>query len=219
MSDNEPSDPDRPERPRFGEYSNEKPARPQFGEYASPEEQRAAIRVPATEDNESVPIESHGDEKKTPEHADRLHPHMPANRHPQAKSTMADDDPVAEARRRTDRFSTFLLLGVGLFSVLSTAPSLLQLPRMLTEAYSQFGMGEYTNTSLGTTIGWVILVIYAGLWIAALVLSLRRLAARKRTWWVPFVIGVVANLVYIILLTVAMVNDPAFMQYVNGMSG
>ncbi|WP_166984234.1 DUF6264 family protein [Paramicrobacterium fandaimingii] len=219
MSDSEPSDSTRPARPRFGEYANEKkPARPQFGEYASPEEQRAAIRVPATEDNESVPIESHGDEKKSSEDTARHHVHMPTNRQPK-KPSAANNAPIVEARRRTDRFSTFLLLGVGLFSVISTAPSLLQLPQMLTQAYAQFGMGEYTNTSFGTTIGWTILIVYAGLWVAALLLSLRRLAARKRTWWVPFVVGVVANVIYLILLTVAMVNDPAFMQYVNGMNG
>lgn len=232
MSDNESDE--RP-RPAYGEYANEKRKRPQFGEYATPEQQRAAIRVPASDDNESVPIEKHDDSVRTddrtrnegtrPDHragnAEQepdQRPHQWPNHQKNQQAAPADTDPVAEARRRTDRFSTYILLGVGLFSVLSTAPSLLQLPKMLTQAYGQFGMGEYTNTELATTIGWVILIVYAGLWVVALLLSLRRLAARKATWWVPFVIGVVANLVYLILLTVAMVNDPAFMQYVNGIA-
>lgn len=232
MSDNESDE--RP-RPAYGEYANEKRKRPQFGEYATPEQQRAAIRVPASDDNESVPIEKHDDSARTDDRTRRegtrpdhsagnaeqepdQRPHQWPNHQKNQQAAPSDSDPIAEARRRTDRFSTYILLGVGLFSVLSTAPSLLQLPKMLTQAYGQFGMGEYTNTELATTIGWVILIVYAGLWVVALLLSLRRLAARKTTWWVPFVIGVVANLIYLILLTVAMVNDPAFMQYVNGIA-
>lgn len=222
-------------QPKYGEYASEKRKRPQFGEYATPEQQRAAIRVPASDDNESVPIAKSDDSARTDDRTRRegtrpghsahdaeqgsdQRPHQWPNHQKNQQAAPVDTDPIAEARRRTDRFSTYILLGVGLFSVLSTAPSLLQLPKMLTQAYGQFGMGEYTNTGLATTIGWAILIVYAGLWVVALLLSLRRLAARKTTWWVPFVIGVVANLVYIVLLTVAMVNDPAFMQYVTQMT-
>ncbi|PFG31744.1 DUF6264 family protein [Paramicrobacterium agarici] len=218
MSDNERDE--RPQ-PKYGAYADKKPARPQFGEYATPEQQRAAIRVPASDDNESVPIEKRDQEPSSSRDTGQSeqHPHHQPNRvHRASNAPSANDDPVAEVRRRTDRFSTYILLGVGLFSVLTTAPSLFQLPQMLTQAYAQFGMGEYSNTGLATTIGWIIFVVYAGLWIAALLLSLRRLAARKTTWWVPFVVGVIANVMYLILLTVAMVNDPAFMQYVADLS-
>ncbi|SEB35119.1 hypothetical protein SAMN04489806_0032 [Paramicrobacterium humi] len=184
------------------ETPDERP-RPQYGEYASPEEQRRAIRVPAAHNNEPVPVADH-----TPPHAS-----VPA------PARGGVDPIIAAARRRADRLATYLLLGVGLFSVLSTIPTLLQLPEVLTEVFTQFGIAAFTEVAYARTMAWVILVSQALLWVLALALSLRQIKRERMSWWIPFVIGVVANLVLLIGMSLVMIADPAFVQYVNQNAG
>ncbi|WP_437584535.1 DUF6264 family protein [Paramicrobacterium sp. CJ85] len=204
MSDTSDREPEKRPKPAYGEYA-ERP-KPQYGEYATPEQQRAAIRQPATDDNESVPIADDG--RRTPEPARRDAP----------RPAPATPDMIAESRSRGDRIATFVLLGVGLVSVLTTLPSMFELPDVMTQAYAQFGIGSYTNETFANAMGWVILISHIILWVMALMLSLRRLAAGKIAWWVPFVIGVIANIIYIVVIVIVMVNDPAFSDYVTHMS-
>lgn len=204
MSDTSDREPEKRPKPAYGEYA-ERP-KPQYGEYATPEQQRAAIRQPATDDNESVPIADDGRRKAEPA------------RHDVPRSAPATTDMIAESRSRGDRIATFVLLGVGLVSVLTTLPSMFELPDVMTQAYAQFGIGSYTNEAFANAMGWVILISHIILWVMALMLSLRRLAAGKIAWWVPFVIGVIANIIYIVVIVIVMVNDPAFNDYVTHMS-
>lgn len=169
--------------------------RPQFGEYATPEEQRRAIKVP---DVHSEP-ESAVAEPVSPKQPDQK----------------AGSDAVAAA---PDRLATYTLLAIGLFSALSTVPMLLDLPATITRAYAQLGVSDFTSDATASVVGWVVLVVQFGLWVLALLLSLRQIGRGKRSWWIPLVIGVVANLILIVSLMILMMIDPAFTEYVNTMT-
>lgn len=191
----------------------DKRPRPQFGEYATPEQQRAAIRVPASDNNEPVPVADH-----TPPHARAAAPGTSGTASTPSASQHVDPQ-IAAARRRADRLATYILLGVGLLSVLSTIPTLLQLPQVITDVFDQFGIDAFTQLAVAQTMAWILLAVQALLWVLALVLSLRAIKRERTSWWIPFVIGVVANLVLIIGISLTMVSDPAFTQYVNSAGG
>lgn len=213
--------------------------RPQFGEYATPEEQRAAIREPGNPEGEPVPVaddsetsSTHGKHRPTdagerrPGQDSASRASSPAQQTTPARPKSDEapptpgsfDDEMQRARLRTDKLATYLLLAVGLFSVLTTIPSLTQLPNSLSVVYAQFGVDEPGNPGMASVVGWVILIVQAVLWVAALVLSRRRLARERKAWWIPLVIGVVANLFYIVGIAVVMLNDPSFLDYATQVS-
>lgn len=175
---------------------NERP-RPQFGEYATPEAQRDAIKVPL-DHAESIPVQSH----------ESASTHI----------TVQDAPPQQKRASNGDRFATVILLGIGLVTVLMTIPALLNLPEAIASAYSQLGVGTFSSDDLALSLGWGALLTEVVLWIVALWLSLRVLRRGKMAWWIPLVLGVIANIVVVAAITIAMMADPAFMEYVNQMS-
>ncbi|WP_159501033.1 DUF6264 family protein [Microbacterium sp. 18062] len=171
---------------------NERP-RPQYGEYATPEEQRARIRQPdasaALEDGRSpsAPID-----QRAP-----VDPVIPG--------------PVAGTRPRfVDRVITFALLGYGLFTVLGSIPAATDYTQFATTFLEVFGVDQALSDPAGAR-GWGLaaaLVLGIG-WVATLGLSWISLRARRVTFWIPLVGGIVVNLVSSVLLVAPLMADPA----------
>ncbi|MBO3662247.1 DUF6264 family protein [Microbacterium stercoris] len=173
-----------------GEPAGERP-RPQFGEYASPEEQAARIRHP-----------------------------LPAAATPWPESDAPD--PVEVRQRMTngrliDRAVAVALLAYGLLSVGQAIPLTLD-PRPLLEVMG-LDSDTITLTSAG---GWGVAAMVAliGGWLLTAWLTWR---AHRRGFrsvlWIPLVGGFVANLVSGLLITGALLSDPAILDAVLSRSG
>ncbi len=121
--------------------------------------------------------------------------------------------------RRWDRIITIALLAYGLISVITTGISYLDLPTVMNETMKIMGIpGEFTNFAQGRLWGTIAAVVLAVGWVVTAWLSLRRLRTGKLTWWIPVVGAAVTMIVVGICVTVPMMADPAFVEYVSGLS-
>jgi hypothetical protein len=123
---------------------------------------------------------------------------------------------AAATSRRWDRILTGALLAFGTVNVLTTIPSMLDLPRVMDEQYRIQGFGDYTNDALAAPLGVVINVVSVLLLVAAILLSLRQLRSGRLAFWIPLVAGATALVVTGVLLVVAMLADPAMPAYLEG---
>lgn len=171
--------------------------RPQYGEYATPEEQRELAGLP--------PVEAAPEASVV-----QAAPAAPAE---PAKVTSA-------ARRPWDRIITIALLVYGVINVFMTAMSYLDLPTLMNRSMEILGIeGQFSNFAQGKTWGTAAAVVLFVGWVITALVSLRRLRRGKITWWVPLVGAAVTLLIATICITVPMMNDPAFVEYLNDAAG
>jgi hypothetical protein len=171
--------------------------RPQYGELATPEEQRRAAGLPPLGEIPPVPPVM------------QLPPPEPAAQAPSLSRS-----------RPVDRFVTIGLLAYGLVNVVITGLSYLDLPTVMNESMKILGIdGEFSNFAQGKLWGTIAAALLAIGWALTAALSIKRLRRGKLTWWVPLVGAVVTMAVVSACIAVPMFNDPAFMAYLEQMSG
>jgi hypothetical protein len=188
--------------------------RPQFGELATPEEQRAAIAVPAAVTSpEPVPVEA---DRPAPSRraASRSTPSRSGRSTPKAAGQTGD-----AVRAPVDRFISWGLLGLGLFSILQSTVALFDLPAAINAFFASEDLDAYGPIGAGRVLGVVALVVYIVLWVLALVLVQGRIGRGRSSWWIPLVAGVVANVVVLVCVGSAMMIDPAIAAYIQEMAG
>lgn len=118
--------------------------------------------------------------------------------------------------RPIDRLLTVMLLAYGLVTVIMSAISYLDPTSVLDESMRMLGIdADFTNYAQAKTWGIVAGVVLIVGWMVTAALSVTRLRARRLTWWVPVVGAVVFTLLAAICLTVPMVGDPAFVEYLK----
>jgi hypothetical protein len=169
--------------------------RPDYGEYATPEEQRAM----------QMPLD--------PRAAND--PNAPLAQLASMESVILPPPAVAPDRRlRVDRVITAILLGYGLISVLSTIPRYLDFTALANEAFRISGIpGEFSNFAQGASMGNAAAFILAVGFGVTVWLTIRRWRRGQRAWWVPVVGALVTNIPVMICLMVALMNDPAMLDY------
>jgi hypothetical protein len=173
--------------------------RPQYGEYATPEEQAARIRQPMP----------------APQPVAHPAPEAPGPRSPLTAAPGGSRTPLT-AGRILDRAVAVALLAYGLLSLVSAIPATLD-PAPLLEMMG-LDPGELGVTTTG---GWGVaaaLVLVVG-WI---VTALATVLAHRRGWivfWIPLVGGFVFNAISGILVSVALLADPAVVDAVLRQSG
>ena len=130
---------------------------------------------------------------------------------------------VAMARLQSDRFITWGLLGVAVFSVLSGLGDYVNLTRTLNAAYDQLNtmqpglnLAPYSNPGLASTLGIAIvmgqaIVIGLTFWWA-----IHRMKAKKLAFWVPVVGFVVASAVILMFTLIAFFGDPSAVNAITG---
>ena len=182
--------------------TNDERPRPQYGEYASPQEQAKAIA-------QSQPLQS--TVPSTPP-ASLASPVAPASVTPPATPAI---DNVPGQRGSFNRLATIVLLALGLVYLIGGASSFLALPQTLGLVYQQWGIGDYLATSFASTLGIVVVVAQAVIWLVVAVMSLRRLRMHRTSWWVPIVGAVATFIVTVILMAVVIMSDPAFTAYLT----
>jgi len=166
--------------------------RPQYGEYATPEEQQARIARPDATDALSAGV--------SPEAA------PPQRTMPAAPATTS----AARPTRMADRVVTFVLLGYGLLTVFAAAPQMLDVGAFAQTLFQTLGVDAQLSDpeavrSWGVA-GAAVLVVG---WLLTAWLSWRSLAARRVTWWIPLLGGIVCNFVSGTLMVIPIMNDPA----------
>lgn len=178
------------EQPRYGELR----PRPQYGEYATPQDQAQAIA---------------GSHPPLPE-ALVGHPSVAAVRPPSA--------PVVSRTkyRRWDLVLTAVLLGYGAVNVLSQLFLDSNLTSVLRQIYSTQGIGEYSPTSLATTLAIVLNVITALLFVATLLVTMAQLHRGRIAFYIPLIGGAIALILAIVFVSVLLAGDPTFLAYTNG---
>ncbi|MBS0023548.1 DUF6264 family protein [Microbacterium paraoxydans] len=172
--------------------------RPRYGEIATPEEQRLARGLPLVDE-----------------------PAPPAAVPPSAPVAPAPASTAAAPRRHpVDRIVTIALLAYGLVNVVVTGLSYLDIGRVMNETMAILGIeGEFTNYAMGRPWGTVAAIVLALGWCITAALSLRRLRRGRLTWWLP-VVGAIATVIVVSLcLAVPMMNDPAFIAYLEQTAG
>lgn len=179
--------------------SAERP-RPQYGEYATPEEQRARIAGPVPPELEGRPA------IETPQQtAPASVPAPPADAPTEAESG-------APARPRiADRIVTFVLLGWGLATVITSIPAITDYAGYAATMFELLGVdAQLADPDAGRPWALAAALLLGLGWIATAALSWWNLRRRRVTWWIPVVGGIVFNLVSSTLILVPLLSDPGF---------
>lgn len=160
--------------------------RPQYGEYATPEEQRAHIRQPDV----TRSLETGG---------------MPPHEEPVPAAPSSVRRP-----RLADRIATIALLVYGVFSVVTVLPSLLDYVAYSDTLLNALGVdATLADPSAARPWGFAAAIVLGLGWLATAYVSWLSLKARRLTWWIPLVGGLVFNALAAILMLVPILNDPA----------
>lgn len=185
-----------------GDSERQRP-RPQYGEYATPEEQRARIRQPDV--TESL--------------AQGTAPGRPAA--PVAPAAASAPPTRAAGTRQqssVDRVITIVLLALGAVNVLFSSMSYLDLATAVTRTMETLGApGEFTNTAAAQTWGAIAATVLIAGYLITLVAALQRLRTGKTTWWIPVLGAVLTYAIVMTCLSVPLLSDPAFMDYVESL--
>lgn len=176
--------------------------RPQYGEYASPEEQRARIRQP----DASWAIDTGQAPGSVP---------APSPRSPAAPAPRA-----AAAAHPVDRLVTWVLLGVGLVSVVINVPGYFALDQQLAALFTTLGIDEPIADPSGLRL-WgavaavVLLVGYAltAWWAWA---WLRR---GRRAFWIPLVGAAVTLVIASVCINGPLTAEPGFIAFTEQILG
>lgn len=118
-----------------------------------------------------------------------------------------------------DRIITIALLAYGLLSVLTGIPQYLDLATIANQSFAAAGVpGEFTNFAQGDALGATAAFILAiGFALTALI-AVRRLRRRRVAWWIPIAGAVLTFIPIAICLAIALMGDPAFIDYVASQS-
>ncbi|HEU5222228.1 MAG TPA: DUF6264 family protein [Candidatus Lumbricidophila sp.] len=166
--------------------------RPQYGEYAPPGWQPPVPPQPVAPAAAELPSGPGG----------------PLNGYP-APWPAAAGQPIAPAAkpRTADRIVSIVLLAFGAVTVLQSA-DFLNLGPQMQAVFERMGLNGFTPPSVAVPVGWALLAFTVVLYALVLWWSVVRLRARRLTWWVPFVGGVVAGIAQMIGVMVVMFSSP-----------
>lgn len=174
--------------------------RPQYGEYASESEQRAHIREPLPLPVPPVEVPPHAS-------AERTNGGIPA-------ASAAAVDP-ARAARQTDRVITIVLLAIGALNVVTSFFSFLDFAAMVDRSYAMMGVdGSFTNYAAGKLWGLIAALALLAGYIITVVIARARMKANKAAWFIAIGGAVVTYVVLMACISVPLMSDPAFVDYV-----
>jgi hypothetical protein len=110
---------------------------------------------------------------------------------------------------------TLTLLALGLVNIAMSVRNYLDLPGSIQTVYDQMELGTYTSTSLASSLGVLALVLSVVIWLATAAVSALLLRRHRLSWWVPLVGAALLFVAIAIVMTVAVISDPAFVSYVQ----
>jgi hypothetical protein len=130
-----------------------------------------------------------------------------------APKTPIERDPAL----RTDRFITWVMLGFAVIQVLGSLSQYSNMVQTLSAVYQQFvaidpefDLARYPDAAFATLIGQITMTLDAGILGFTAWWAITRMNANRRAFWVPIVGWLVSTFASVMLLTVALNHDPAF---------
>jgi hypothetical protein len=178
--------------------TDERP-RPKYGEYAPID----AAAQPDAVATQPAPVE--------PRAAD-----IPAVTSPEPSQAIDGTDAAAAPRhphRTWDVVLTTALLLMGVYSVVTSADDFLHLGPLLSQLYATQGIGEYTSTELAAAVGVALVIAQVVVLVVTIVISLVFLARHRIAFYIPLAGAVLNVIVIVACLLIAMLGDPAFLEY------
>ena len=106
--------------------------------------------------------------------------------------------------RAADRIITIALLVLGGYFALSMAFSLAQLPAEFAKIAGDLGIANFAAPPQVQTIGTVGAILVLSLYALVLIFSIRRLRARKLTFWAPLAAGLLAWVLFFVLFAISL---------------
>jgi len=174
---------------------SEQRPRPQYGEYASSEERLAAGGAPLE------PAPPRPDTRIDP--VELATPATPAA-------------PLAAKRPSIDPAITAGLLGFGLvYIIIDVVPDAFNYSASVQRMFDTFGIGDFTPTAFSDGVGVATLISQVVIYIAAVVISYRRVRAGKRAFFVPLVGALLAGIVSSVLSYAVLTSDPAMNLWIE----
>ena len=161
--------------------------RPQYGEFATPEEQAAASGVPAPL---APPV---------PGTAVRVAPPLDAPRQ----------------RPRWDSILTTVLLALGAYTVITSFIDTSAIGEAFATTFRQFEFGEFSSFDAASRMALVVAFVQLVAYVVTVALSLRSARQNRVTFAIPLIAGVVTTVVCALLLMSVVVNDPAYLTWVE----
>lgn len=114
-----------------------------------------------------------------------------------------------------DRIVTVALLAYGLINVLTGIPQYLDLAGIANQSFAAAGIpGEFTNFAQGDALGATAAFILAIGFALTVWVAVRRLRRGRVAWWIPLLGFVLTFIPIAICLSIALMGDPAFIDYV-----
>ena len=129
-----------------------------------------------------------------------------------ASTTPAADQAAPKPARGADRISTVALLALGGYVALSMALSLSQFPNEFAKISGDLGLTDFTAAPQVRVIGTVGAILVLSIYALVLIFSIRRLRARKLTFWAPLAAGVLAWVIFFVLFGVGLSQSPELWQ-------
>ncbi len=182
--------------------------RPQFGEYASREEQLAHIKQPSPEQIDPSPPAA---KQATPASS-------PDARMLRGAAAPVDPAVVAASRNMFNRVATIAFLAYGLVEIIVTLPNFFDFGVLINQQLETLGQGfgvtfaTYLATPITVWAGRGLAALWILIWIGAALWSWSRIRRNKLAIWVPFLAGVVANLLVGVVVAVQIFSDPTLVQ-------
>lgn len=136
----------------------------------------------------------------------------PQAQYPQTQYPQSPTPLAAPGSRGADRVITIILLVIGAFGALYLAASMQQLPSSLSMFGEALGIDGFTVPESVHTLGTIGAISVLALYALNLIYSIRRLRARKITFWVPLAAGAIAFVVVFMLASFALNQTPELMR-------
>ncbi|MCU1556819.1 MAG: hypothetical protein JWN09_814 [Microbacteriaceae bacterium] len=163
--------------------------RPQYGEYATPQDQAKAM---------GAAIPTRGQVT------------------PQSPPPLAVPSRAKGAPRRWDLVLTLALLAYGPVNVVTGFFQFANLATVLNQVYTSMGIGTFPPSSLATSLGVVINVSNAVLYVITAFVTARLLRSGRLAFYVPIAGAAAAWIVSGVCIGILMFGDPTFTGYLSG---
>ena len=131
---------------------------------------------------------------------------------PESPATPAKSEPAPHRNR--DVIITTALLLLGVWDVVSAWSRYQDLGSALREVFELQGLGEFTSIEYANEMGSWINIARAGILVVAIVVSLLLVARRRLSFWVPLAGAVLAGVVVFALVTMVVLSDPAWAEFI-----
>lgn len=131
-------------------------------------------------------------------------PHAPMLASKNATAGSAGAGATQARPRSADRIVTIILLSVGAYFALSMALTLSQFALEFSRVADELGVKDFAAPPMLTTLGTIGAILVLAIYALVLIFSIRRLRARKVTFWAPLVAGVLAWVLFFVLFFVGL---------------